>query len=248
MSLDTAGGKAIVRMADRWYLLLRSREWRPVDIGGRERALAPHFSWPVTPIRRSFETFEELIDLVRRLCAGGDVPPDREAPDPWDERLVEIIHTYSGLLDRTFAARGYTEEESLRLAVETLRWLRDIGPVEDEDVPWLLFRLAREAHLDCPGKAAQSEEGTPGQSDGAEIPGEARLRKVLLSLDRRSLQCLAFWGEPQQGHREIAKLLRIPPDDVRKRLAVAAMRLGRRVEELRSPELLEICRALLQGD
>lgn len=239
MSLDTAGGRAVVRMADRWYLLLRSREWRPVDIGGRERALAPCFSWPVTPIRRSFETFEELIDLVRRLCAGRE--PPEEAPDPWDEKLIEVIHEYSGLLDRTFAARGCTEDESLQLAVETLGWLRDIGPVEDEDIPWLLFRLAREAHQGDGGETAEELD-----EDREVRPVEPRLRKILRSLDRGALQCLVLWGEPDLGLVEISKLLRVPPEDVRTRLSVVALRLGRSMEELRSPEILAICRELLR--
>lgn len=120
--------------------------------------------------------------------------------------------------------------------------------MEDEDVSWLLFRLAREACLGEPGdvEEAAGEPASDFREGGR--PGEARLRKVLLSLDRRALQCLVLWGEPQHGLIEISKLLRMSPEDVRTRLAVVAMRLERPVEALRSPELLELCRAILRGD
>jgi len=249
LGLDAAGGKAIVRRADRWYLLLRSRAWRPIDIGGEERALSWRSALPVTPFRRSFESFDEVIDSVRRLCGG---EADRRGGDgaepaagPWEQKLEEIIHRFSGLLDRTFAARGCSSEESLQLSLEALRWLREMGPVEDEDVPWLLYWLAREVYFVAhrePGEG--SEEGLVSPAEGVGALGETRLRKALSSLDRRTLQCLILWQD--QSLEEMQTLLRISPLDVQSRLALAALRLGVTINALRDPVLLETCRSVLQ--
>lgn len=237
-ALDLGSGRAVVRIAERWYLLARNRQWRHVDVGGQERLSAWLFTSSMIPVRRLYATLPELTLRVERVCAAGVTSPQEVArlldeteesgPDGAVLWLEEMIRRFSSFLDRFFKDRGCSTEESFRLSLEVIQRLDAKRPLRDEDVFPLLCRLASEA---LPARPGETEPATGKPHERLPELEEARVRRALRGLDSLTGRCLRLWR--LHSPEEVAVLLRLSPDDVRQRVLLFASRLGLSMEQLR---------------
>jgi hypothetical protein len=246
VAVDAAAGEAVVREADRWYLVARGRKWHPVDVGSQR---AQFLSSSMLQVRQPCGTFEEAMAEVRRICAGA--PPTHRSQSLWEKCFPDIVQRFGGLLDGFFERRGCSPDESFRLSLETFRRLFGMGPVEESEISARLRQLAAEV---CPATLGiSSREGPPSAGHRPMVPPNTsdlegwRLRKVLGALEARTLRCLYFWAALGFSHEETAGLMRLSLDEVRTRLVHVATRLGRPAEQLRAPALIEACIRAVKG-
>lgn len=241
VAVDTAGGRAVLRKEERWYLVTKNREWQPVDVDSRR---AQFLAASMTRVRRSCGGLEDAIHEVRRLCAGD--PPGSLSPAAWEEGFPDVIRRFGRSLDRFFEARGLSTGETFRLSLEVFRRLFERGPVAESEVSWLLYRLAVEIRPAAHGIPS----GTPRAGEraaGPRVLEGVRLGRAVRALDPRTLRCLYFWTVLKSGRRATARLARLSEDEVRARLVEVAARLGRPVEQLGDPDVVEACIEAVKG-
>lgn len=245
VAVDAAAGEAVVREADRWYLVARGRKWHPVDVGSQR---AQFLSSSMLQVRQPCETFEEAMAEVRRICAGAS--PSHRSQNLWEECFPDIVQGFGGLLDGFFERRGCSPDEAFRLSLETFRRLFAKGPMEEREVSARLRQLATEVCPAVPGVSARKGSPAADRPLGPPNTGDLegwRLRKALGALEVRTLRCLYFWAALGFSHEETAGLMKLSLDEVRAQLVHVATRLGRPVEHLRAPDLVEACIRAVKG-
>lgn len=137
VAVDAAAGEAVVRNADRWYLVAREQSWYPVEV---ESERARYLSGGMLRVWHPCDTFEEAMSEIRRICAG--LPPSRPNADSWEERFPDLIRRFGGLLDWYFERRGCPVDESFRLSLETFNRLFEMGPADESEIRFRLHQLA----------------------------------------------------------------------------------------------------------
>lgn len=234
VAVDTAGGRAVLRKAVRWFLASKARAWQPEDVDSQR---AQFLAASMTRVRKSCRTFEEAVLEAGRICAGGQ--PGPPAPEAWEARFPDVIRAYGGVLDGLLKARGCSTDESQHLSLEVFRRLFDQGPLDDDKISWRLYRLALDI---CP--SAGKPSGTVPPSDRGAAPSRlegARLVKALRALEPRTFRCLYFWAVEKSGREDTARFTRLSEDQVLSRLVEVADRLGRSIDQLGDPDVVEAC-------
>lgn len=144
--MDAAAGEAVVRNADRWYLVAREQSWYPIEV---ESERARHLSGGMLRVWQACDTFEEAMSEIRRICAG--LPPSRPGAGSWEESFPDLIRRFGGLLDWYFERRGCSVDESFRLSFETFKRLFDLGPADESEIRFRLHQLAADI---CPRRSS----------------------------------------------------------------------------------------------
>jgi hypothetical protein len=235
-AVDLAGRRAILRREERWYLASWQRRWHPLDLG-QEQAL--FLAASMTSVRQHFGTLEGVIAELQRLCAGDPLPPS--SARSWEEMFPGVIRRFSPSLDQLFEGRGCSAEMSFRLSLECFLRLFELGPMDEEDVSWMLHQLASDLSPPVRTLPELPEDETSQMAGRVNALDGWRLRKVLHECDTRTLRCLHFHGALRYSPRETAWLVKLPVEDVRLCLAQLAVKLGRSADQLRSPDLAEAC-------
>lgn len=235
-AVDLASRRAILRREERWYLVSSERRWHPLDIR-QEQAL--FLAASMTSVRQHFGTLEGVIAELLRLCTGDPLPPS--AARFWEETFPGLIRRFSPSLDQFFEGRRCSAEMSFQLSLECFLRLFELGPIDEEDVSWLLHQLASDLSPAVRTAPDLSEAEKRRMMGGANALDGWRLRKVLHECDIRTLRCLYFYSVLEYSSQETAWLARLDIDDVRIRLVQLAVKLGRSADQLRSPDLTEAC-------
>ncbi|HWM95070.1 MAG TPA: hypothetical protein VN493_30220 [Thermoanaerobaculia bacterium] len=260
-AVDAAGGRAIIRQGDRWFLVSKDQDWQLVAAGGRARAFAWFLSPAMVLVRQPCSRFAEALLEARRVCAAGGAPPGvvrrfmgriakplgGSAAESWEEQFPAIIHYYSDRLDKFFRLRGCSARLSFDLSLKAFLRLFAEGPQDTEE---RLSHLLREIASDlCPFERRTPE--APDQSPSATRPLNevevAGLTRLLLRLELRLLRCLYFWAALRKSHEDTATLMRLSVNDVQVRLVQIAAGIGCMIDDLRSPEMVEACTRALKG-
>lgn len=236
VAVDTSGGKALLRHEESWFLASRARDWQPLEVDGHR---AQFLAASMTRVRRSFRGFEDAVREVRRLCAGGPLRP----PHAWEEGFPDVIRRFGGCLDRFFEARGCSTDASFHLSLEVFRRLFDGGPVEEGEISWRLYRLATEIR---PTPRVDSGRVPPAPGPYLALEG-ARLVKALQGLPPRTLRCLYFYSVLKSGRRGTMRLARLSEDELRTNLVEVGVRIGRAIDQLGDPAVVEACIKAVKG-
>jgi hypothetical protein len=188
---------------------------------------------------------EESGGAVRRL-AGREL------------QLHEMTKMYFRRLDRLFMHLGATREQAQHLRTETLYQFARSGRAltRGDELENRLFGLAHSIYLaHCGGRRSDK-----GNKEGAREEG--RLWWLLsqqvedwievlngLNLAEEDLRCLALWSNPEVSfdYKEVGEGMRLPTQNVRKRIEQVASRVGRTPEQLRHRALHWACYRLLRG-
>src|SRR6185436_3993845 len=237
-ALDVLRGEAIVWHSGHWYRLRRERRWYPEDLGDRQPGWAsePRF----IQARKSCSSFADLITGLEDVLQHGaesaiavrswlrsSTEPEADGVAAWRAELPHLIHLYQGALDQLFARRGCTPEEARSLVLETFRRLFLLGPMDvreaEERLPLLAADVHREVH-GGPPPPPLPRLGSPGPN--------RRAQAALEHIEPLTLQCLILWADPRRTEAQIATLLQLSEDDVRRRLDRAAAKLEKTRREV----------------
>ncbi len=263
-ALDPEAGEVILREEGLWYLSAMDRKWKPVELEAPHGILEWSFSRAVVPVGRVYGTRDEAVIVARQACrtawrAGATSPGEigrildeieaergrRREDDPveWVRRFPEILRA-AVELDRSFQAEGLAVEESLELTCRTLQKLRESGDwtLSGRELGLALRRLAGATRREARGIPESPAAPKRRLSDYE----RKRLARDLDSLSTGELEILTCWAGSGYGEEEIATLLQLPPEQVRRALDSVFGTLRRPPEELRETELAEICKQTLR--
>lgn len=258
-AIDAGAGEAILREEDRWYLTAMDREWKPVELESPQGIIEWSFSRNVVPIRREYETRDEAVTMARQVCLAawksGSFSSEeiqrlmadlqerevrRRDPVRWSESNRAAL-----ILDGYFQEQGCTKEESLQLILLTLERLRQSKEwtKSGRELSLSLQRLARAVYLETRDQPDRPQAPDHRLSDY----DRELLARALKRLPFEVLSILTLWVDSSYDDEEIAAILRVSREAVRRAIHIAVEALDRSAEELRTPAFAEFCKEIVRA-
>jgi len=259
-AIDAGAGEAILREEDRWYLTAMDREWKPVELESPQGIVEWSLSRHVVRIGREFETRDEAVTVARQVClaawGSGSFSSEeiqrlladlqerevrRRDPVHWSE-----INRAALILDGYFQELGCSKEESLQLILLTLvrLWQSKEWTKSGRELNLFLQKLARAVYLDTRDHSERQPQAINQKLSDSD---RERLGRALERLPFEVLGILTSWVNSSYSDEEIAVILHVSPESVRRAIHIAVEALGRSAGQLRTPSFAELCKEIVRA-